>query len=384
MTTKRDYYEILGVNRSAAESEIKAAYRKLALKYHPDRNPNNKETEAKFKEINEAYEILKDSKKRDIYDKFGHAGLNPGMNTESGFSGFSSGQGFEGFDFNFGGGEDIFEDILGGLFGGRRKQRAKRGPKRGADLQYTLKVKLSEVAFGAEREINFEHLVICNQCNGTGKTSKSKTEKCHHCGGTGDIRISRGFFTSIQTCHYCKGRGEIITNPCENCRGTGIMRQNKRLFVKIPAGVDNGSTLRLRHEGNIGEMGGEAGDLFVILQVINDTKFQRKNENLFYDIEISFVQSAIGAELEVPTIDGIANMKIPAGTQYGTIFKLREKGLPILGTKKRGDLFIKTKILVPQKMNSEQKKKLIEFAKSMGENIDFDEEDNGFIKNFFK
>jgi molecular chaperone DnaJ len=385
MAEKRDYYEILGINKNASEADIKAAYRKMALKYHPDRNQGDKEAESKFKEINEAYEVLKDAQKKNMYDQFGHAGVNGNAGPQGGgFGGF--GGGFNDFNFNFGGGsgEDIFEDILGGIFGGgSRRQKTNRGPKKGDDLQYNLRLKLSEVAFGAEKEITFEHLAQCDQCSGSGKTPNSKVQKCSHCGGQGQIRVSKGFFTHVQTCPYCQGKGETIINPCENCKGTGIIREKKKISVKVPAGVDNGSTLRLRNEGNAGERGGEAGDLFVVLEIFNDTKFKRENENLFIDENITVAQSILGAEIEIETIDGKATMKIPSGTQPETVFRLKEKGLPVLGTKRRGDLFIKIKIVIPKKLNDDQRKKLIEFAKSIGENVDFDEKE-GFIKKIFK
>ena len=379
---KQDYYELLGINKNATEAEIKAAYRKAALKYHPDRNPGDKASEEKFKEINEAYEVLENKQKRQMYDQFGHAGVNgqAGGGAGAGAGGF--GQGFEGFDFNFGGGD--FSDIFGEIFGGGRRGRgtSPRRQNKGEDLEYHLRVNLSDVAFGTEKEIKIEHTEMCGVCNGSGAKVGTKVEKCPQCGGVGQVRFSRGFFATVQTCSHCGGTGEIVKQPCENCHGRGIIRKIKTLKIKIPAGVDTGSTLRLRDEGNAGERGGQSGDLFIVLEVVNDTKFVRQKENLYYDQEISFASACLGTEIEVPTIDGKATMKIPAGTQTGTIFRLKEKGLPILGLKRRGDLMVKVKVAVPKKMTKEQKTKLVEFAKHMGE--DFSKHDDSFIKKMFK
>jgi molecular chaperone DnaJ len=375
---KQDYYELLGINKNATESEIKAAYRKAALKYHPDRNPDNKASEEKFKEMNEAYEVLSDKQKKQMYDQYGHAGVNNNAGGGAGAGGFH--QGFEGFDFNFGGGD--FSDIFGDIFGGGRRNRSPRGPQKGQDLEYHVRVNLSEVAFGAEKEIKIEHTEKCGVCHGSGAKSGTQTTKCPQCGGVGQVRFTRGFFSTVQTCSHCGGTGEIVKNPCDNCNGRGIIRKVKNLNIKIPAGVDTGSTLRLRDEGNAGEKGGPSGDLFIVLEVLNDTKFQRQKENLYYDQEISFVSACVGSEIEVPTIDGKATMKIPEGTQTGTTFRLKEKGLPVLGVKRRGDLLVKVKVTVPKKMTKEQKAKLVEFAKQMGE--DFSEHDDGFIKRMFK
>ncbi len=383
MSEKRDYYDVLGINKNATEQEIKSAYRKMALKYHPDRNQGDKEAEQKFKEINEAYEILKDPEKKSMYDRFGHAGVGAGAS--SGFNGFNNGNGF-GFDFNFGGdGEDIFSDIFNGFFGGNRK-KTKSAQKRGSDLRYRLRVKLSEAVFGIEKDITFEHMTKCDKCQGTGKTSTSKVETCTYCKGEGKIRMSSGFFTHVETCHVCNGRGETITNPCPNCMGTGNMREKKKLKVNIPSGVDTGQTLRLKGEGNAGERGGEPGDLFVELEVVNDTKFLREETNLYMNTAISVTEAILGTEIKINTIDGKdAILTIPAGMQPQTTFRMREKGIPFLGSKKRGDLYVKVNINIPKKLNQDQKNKLIDFAKSLGEKVNIDKDkDEGFIKKIFK
>lgn len=373
---KQDYYELLGIQKNSSEQDIKAAYRKAALKYHPDKNPGNKEAEEKFKDINEAYEVLSDKQKRQMYDQFGHAGVN-----SQGFGGGQQGgSGFEGFDFNFGGGGD-FSDIFSDLFGGGRSAK-KRGPKKGEDLEYHLRVNLSEVAFGGEKDIKIEHTEKCSPCNGSGAKQGSKVEKCSQCGGSGQVRFQRGFFAQVQTCNNCSGTGEIIKDPCTNCHGRGIIRKTKTLNIKIPQGVDTGTTLRMREEGNAGEKGGQNGDLFIVLEVINDTSFKREKENLYMDKSISFASACVGTELEINTIDGKANMKIPEGTQNGTTFRLKEKGLPILGLKKRGDLFVKIKVEVPKKLTRDQKSKLLDFAKTLGE--DFSNHEDNFIKKIFK
>ena len=383
MATKKDYYELLGINKTATEAEIKSAYRTAALKYHPDRNPGNKESEEKFKEVSEAYETLSDGQKRTMYDQYGHAGVNG--NYGGGGSGFDprqGGQGFDGFKFHFG--DEAFDigDIFGDVFGGGRRSNP-RGPRKGEDLQYNVRVNLSEVAFGSIKSIKIEHTEKCGVCNGSGAKQGTRIEKCSQCGGAGQVRVTRGIFATVQTCSACGGRGEIITAPCDNCRGKGIVQKTKTIEIKIPSGVDNGSTLRLREEGNAGDRNGVNGDLYVVLEVVNDTKFERDRENLHYKQDISFATATFGSEINVPTIDGSANMKIPPATQTGTIFRLREKGLPILGTKKRGDLLVKVNVSVPRKLSTEQKIKLKEFAKSMGENVT-DSGDDSILKKMFK
>ena len=377
MSTKRDYYETLGLSKGASEKDIKASYRKSALKYHPDRNPGDKKSEEKFKELNEAYEVLSDSKKKQMYDQFGHAGVNAGA---GGFgSGFGGAHGFEGFS-----GTDIFNEMFSEIFGGGRRSSGNRGAQKGSDLQYQVNLNLSEMAFGTEKNIKINHTEKCNVCNGSGAKAGTNPQKCPDCGGAGQVRFSRGFFSSVQTCPRCQGAGQIITDPCTNCHGKGIINKSKTLNVKIPAGADTGVTLRLRDEGDAGLKGGPNGDLFVVLNIINNTKFERNDANLHYQQEISFVQASIGCEIEVPTIDGKAKMKIPQGTQPGTVFRLKEKGLPIMGTKRKGDELVKVKVAVPKKLNTEQKNSLINFAESMGEKIIETKDKDGFIKKMFK
>ena len=378
MATKQDYYDLLGIPKGATEAEIKAAYRKAALKYHPDRNPGDKASEEKFKEMNEAYEVLSDQKKRQMYDQFGHAGVNgqPGAGGPGGFGGFSGGSS-SGFD------ADMFNDIFGDFFGGgSRRSSNSRGPRKGDDLQYQMNVNLSEVAFGTEKSIKINHNEKCEACGGSGAKAGTSPQTCPDCGGHGQVKFSRGFFSSIQTCPRCHGTGQIIKNPCTNCSGQGVVSKTKNLNVKIPAGADTGVTLRLKGEGNAGVLGGPNGDLFIILNILNNTKFERHEANLHFEQHVSFAQAAISAEIEVPTIDGTAKMKIPEGTQTGTIFRLKEKGLPVMGTKRRGDELVKIVIDVPKKFTKEQKDALINFAKTMGEEIN--ETKDGFIKKMFK
>jgi molecular chaperone DnaJ len=388
---KKDYYELLGINKNATEDEIKKAYRQLALKYHPDRNPNNKEAEEKFKEINEAYEILRDPKKRGMYDKFGHAGVgNAGAGSGQGFGGFedifSSSNG-SGFSFNFGGGEDIFESIFGdsnfGSMFGQGQRTKKSGPRRGNDLEYSMEVKLSEVVFGTEKKINIYHTETCKICKGSKAKPGSGTVKCKTCKGQGQIRYARGFFSTIQTCPECHGQGETIKEPCQACNGKGFVKVSKTLTINIPAGVDNGSTLRLKEEGDSGLLGGPSGDLYVTLKIINDTPFKREESDIYYDQKISFTTAVLGGEITVPTLEGKASLKIPPFTQPETIFKLKDKGIPNIRSKSRGDEFIKVEINVPKKLSNEQKELLKKFAELSKDN-DPDTDEHGFFKNMFK
>ncbi len=347
MANKRDYYEILGINRNASDNEIKASYRKLAMKYHPDRNPGNKEAEENFKEAAEAYEVLRDPQKRGIYDQYGHQGLEG-----SGFSGFS---GFEDIFSSFG---DIFEDFFGFGSGRRSKSRVQRG----ADLRYDLRLNFMEAAFGKETEINVEKLELCSECNGNGCSPGTHLENCAHCSGTGQISRSQGFFTVRTTCPHCRGRGQSIPHPCSNCRGGGKVRASKKVAVKIPAGVDAGSRLRLTAEGEPGAYGGPSGDLYVFIHVEPHEFFQRDDVDVVCQIPISFVQAALGAEMDVPTLQGQRKLAIPKGTQPGDLFRFQGEGIPSLRNGSRGDQIIQVAIRTPTSLNKKQEALLKEFA----------------------
>jgi len=348
MTNKRDYYEVLGVNRNADDNELKAHYRKLALKFHPDRNPGNKEAEEKFKEASEAYEVLRDPQKRNIYDQFGHQGLEG-----SGFSGFS---GFEDIFSSFGG---IFEDFFGFSSGRRSRTRAQKG----ADLRYDLSLSFMEAAFGTETEIYLEKEEVCPSCEGSGCEPGTHPETCSQCNGTGQVSRNQGFFTVRTTCHHCRGNGQTIEHPCTTCRGTGHIRVNKKVAVRIPAGVDTGSRLRLTGEGEAGVYGGPSGDLYVFIQVESHDFFERENTNIICQVRISFIQAALGDTIDVPTLNGKKELKIVKGTQPGDLFRFRGEGIPSLRSGKRGDQIIQTVIKTPINLNKKQEALLKEFAK---------------------
>lgn len=348
MTTKRDYYEILGINRNATADEIKASYRKLALKYHPDRNPNNKKAEEKFKESAEAYEVLHDPNKRQIYDHYGHQGLEG-----TGFSGFG---GFEDIFSSFG---DIFEDFFG--FGTGRSSRS--NAKRGADLRYDLTLSFMEAAFGTEKNIAIEKMEICPVCNGSTCEPGTHIESCSYCQGSGQISRTQGFFTVRTTCPQCHGKGQAITHPCSTCSGTGRIRNKKKVSVKIPGGVDSGSRLRLTEEGEAGIYGGPHGDLYVFINVKPHEFFQRNNTDIICQVEISFVQAALGDKIMVATLNGEKELEIPKGTQSSDLFRFREEGIPSLRTGRRGDQIIQTVIKTPTNLNKKQEKLLREFEK---------------------
>jgi molecular chaperone DnaJ len=348
MSNKRDYYEILGVSRNVSEDELKSAYRKLALKFHPDRNPNDKDAEEKFKEAAEAYEVLRDREKRSLYDQFGHAGLEG-----SGFSGFG---GFEDIFSSFG---DIFEDFFG--FGTRSRSRSRA--QRGADLRYDLTLNFMDAAFGTETEIDVAKLEGCKECSGSGCEPGHHPESCRQCGGSGQISRSQGFFTVRTTCPVCRGQGQMITRPCPKCQGRGQVQVSKRVSVKIPAGVDNGSRLRLSGEGEPGGFGGPPGDLYVFIHVQPHEFFERRDNDLFCQINISFVQAALGDKITVPTLDGSKTLDIPKGTQPGDVFYFRGEGIPSLRTRKRGDQLIQVMIKTPTNLSKKQEDILREFAK---------------------
>ena len=348
MTSKRDYYEILGVCQDVDDDELKKAYRKLALQYHPDRNPGNKEAEELFKEAAEAYEVLRDPKKRRIYDQYGHQGLEG-----SGFSGFG---GFEDIFSSFGG---IFEDFFGFSSGGRSTSSGRRG----SDLRYDLTLEFNEAAFGVETKINIEKMETCPRCKGSASEPGTRPVKCSYCNGSGQYVRSQGFFSVRTTCPYCRGKGQSITDPCTECNGTSNVMVSKKVAIKIPAGVDSGSKLRLTGEGAAGSHGGPNGDLYIFIQVKPHQFFQRDNTNIIYQAEISFVQAALGANITVPTLKDEKMLEIPKGTQYGDKFRLHGEGIPSLRSGLRGDQIVQIIIKTPTHLNKKQISLLKNFAK---------------------
>ncbi len=355
---KRDLYEILGVNRDASEDELKKAYRKLAMKYHPDRNPDNKEAEEKFKEVKEAYEILTDANKRAAYDRYGHDGINPQM------GGGGGGQGFDGFADAFG---DIFGDIFGGGGGGGR---GRSNVYRGADLRYNLEITLEEAARGAEKTIRIPALEECGTCHGSGAKPGTQPKTCPTCGGAGQVRIQQGFFSIQQTCPKCHGSGRIIPEPCTTCGGAGRVKRQKTLEVKIPAGIDDGMRLRHGGQGEPGVNGGPAGDLYVEIHIKQHPVFQRDGDDLHCEMPISFTTAALGGEIEIPTLDGAANIRIPAETQSAKVFRLRGKGIRNVRTHAPGDLMVHVIVETPVKLTDRQKELLREFGEIASSNAE--------------
>lgn len=360
---KRDYYEVLGVGKSVDEKELKSAYRKKAMEFHPDRNPDNKEAEEKFKEVNEAYEILSDPEKRAAYDNYGHAAFEQGgMGGAGGFGGFG------GFEGGFGGFEDIFGDIFGSAFGGGSRQR-RNAPTKGEDIRYRMSISFEEAAFGTEKEITITREDECSTCHGTGAKAGTKASTCSTCHGSGQVnrqvKTPFGAMMSTTTCPTCGGTGETIDEKCENCHGrkTETKRVNKK--VRIPAGVDDGSTIRMSGEGNSGLRGGPKGDVYITINVLPHKQFRREGYNVWLDIPISFVDASLGSEIKVPTLDGEVKYKIPEGTQTGTIFRMRGKGITYLNSDRRGDQMIKVTVQVPKKLNREQEEALREFDRKM-------------------
>ncbi|GGZ76851.1 chaperone protein DnaJ [Ignatzschineria indica] len=357
---ERDYYEVLGVAKTATQDEIRKAYRRLAGKYHPDRNSENKEeAEAKFKEVQKAYEVLYDEEKRRMYDQFGHAGVNG--QAGAGQGGFG---GFGGADFG-----DIFGDMFGDIFG-NRGGGAQGGPRayRGEDIGYQLDITLEEAVFGTTTRITVPTKVHCHYCNGSGAAEGSEPVTCPTCHGLGQVRVSQGFFSVQQTCPDCHGRGKKITNPCKHCHGSGSIRKNKTLEVKVPAGVDTGDRIRLSGEGEAGENGGPNGDLYVQIRVKKHAIFTREDENLYCEVPVSFTTAALGGEIEVPTLDGRVNLKIPAETQTDRVFRLRGKGVKPVRGGAQGDLYCTIKVETPVKLSSEQQEMLRKFGETLGEN----------------
>lgn len=363
-STKKDFYEVLGVEKNATEADIKKAYRKLAKQYHPDVNQEDKSAEAKFKELSEAYEILSDTQKRAQYDRFGHAGVDP--NAYAG-----GGQGFG--DFDFGGIGDIFESFFGGGGGFGRSTKTRNGPQKGADLKYSMEIAFEEAAFGIEREMSINRLEACSTCNGTGAKPGTSPTTCAHCGGTGQVQVKQstpfGQFVNIKACDVCRGEGKIIVNPCTTCNGKGKIKKGVKIKLNIPAGIDDGQTISLRGEGEPGSKGGPSGDLFVTIKVKPHSLFKRQGNDVICEMPITFVQAALGAELEVPTLDGKVKYTMPEGTQTGSVFRLKNKGIPFLRGNGRGDHYIKVDIDVPKKLNEKQKAMLKEFADISGDDV---------------
>lgn len=339
LNNKRDYYEVLGVGRNATEQEIKQAYRRLALKYHPDRNPGNKEAEEKFKEIAEAYQVLSSPELRARYDRYGHAGAG----AEAGFS-----SGFPGF-------EEILSDLFGDIFGGRAR--------RGADLRYDIEITLEEAASGLKTKIRIPRLETCEQCRGTGAAKGASPVHCPSCGGAGQIRYQQGFLSVSRTCPTCRGIGRVIRDLCQSCGGEGRLKRERTLDIKIPPGIDSGARLRLAGEGEAGEAGAPPGDLYVIVHIKEHPVFERRDANLYCNVPISFAQAALGAEITVPTLDGQQALQIPEGTQTGSVFRIKGKGMPILGGRGRGDLFVTVTVVTPTNLTKEQRRLFEELAK---------------------
>ncbi len=370
-TIKRDYYEVLSVQRTASDEELKKSYRRLAVQYHPDKNPGDPKAEERFKELGEAYDVLNDPDKRAAYDRYGHAAFAQG--TAGAGRGGTAG-GIDPFDlfrevFGAGGGGGAGESggIFEQFFGGGRGGQDREGRQRGSDLRYDLQISLEEAAAGVEKEIEITKNAACDVCSGTGAEAGSQAVTCRTCQGRGQVITSRGFFQVSQTCPRCKGTGSIIENPCKKCRGEGRTEQTAKIKLKIPAGIDDGVRLRSTRNGEAGIRGGPMGDLYVVVHVAEHTVFQREEDKLYCEVPISFITATLGGEIQVPTLEGKAALKVPAGTQSGTMFKLRQRGMPDMNTKVRGDLLTRVLVEVPTKLNAEQRQKLEEFAALCGE-----------------
>ncbi|MFH1650767.1 MAG: molecular chaperone DnaJ [Chloroflexota bacterium] len=351
MVVKRDYYEVLGVGSDASGEEIRKAFRKLAFQYHPDRNAEDGSSE-KFKEINEAYEVLSNEEKRAAYDRFGHEGVN------------GSGRGFEGFDFSFGGFGDIFEAFFGGATG-----RTRRGAQRGADLELRLTITFEEAALGGEKEITLSRIELCTTCQGSGARPGTKPERCSQCNGSGQVRRVQqsvfGRFINTAPCDRCHGTGEVVSNPCQECRGTGRHRYQRKSSVAIPGGVDTGSQIRLSGEGDAGARGGMPGDLYLSLTVKPHEFFLRDGDDIVYELPVNFAEAALGTKVDVPTLDGETELKIPGGSQTGRIFRLKDRGAARLRRGGRGDEVVRLKVVTPESLNKQQRKLFEELARTM-------------------
>lgn len=360
MAEKRDYYEVLGLNKSASDDEIKKSYRKLAKKYHPDMNPGDKQAEENFKEVNEAYAVLSDPEKKSKYDQFGHSAFDPSM----GGGGFG-GAGFGGFDFG-----DIFGSMFGGGFGSSSSSR-RNGPMRGDDLQYRLTITFEEAAFGCKKDISYGRVEKCSECGGNGAAKGTSPETCPTCGGRGQISVSQrtpfGVFQSTQTCDNCRGTGKIVKTPCKNCNAKGYVKIQKKLTVTIPAGIDNGETMRVSGQGNDGRNGGQAGDLYITVGVRPHQVFERNGTTLLCEVPLTFVEATLGAEIDVPTLTGSVKYNIPEGTQTGTRFTVRGEGLPSVRTGKKGDLVFEVGVEIPKNLTDKQKDILRSFAEECGQ-----------------
>jgi molecular chaperone DnaJ len=355
---KRDYYEVLGVERGASDDDLKKAYRRLALKCHPDRNPDDREgAEERFKEVSEAYQVLADPERRAQYDRFGHAA-------------FQDGQGFPGFGAGFPGGlDEILGDLFGDFFGTSRSRGGRGGGRRGDDLQYTVTLRFEEAARGCERKLAFPRHETCATCGGDGARAGTRPSTCSACRGTGQIRLQQGFFSIAKTCGQCGGRGMVVTDPCDACDGSGVLRREHSINVKIPPGVDDGSRLRLRGEGEGGSHGGPPGDLYVLVHVDEHPLFRREGANVLCDVPIGFVQAALGTEIDVPTLEGMAKVKIPAGTQSGHVFRLKGRGIREIGGFGTGDQLVRIHVETPRKLSAKQRAILEQFARETGEDV---------------
>lgn len=359
----KDFYEVLGIDKSASDEDIKRAFKKLALKYHPDRNQGDAEAEEKFKDINEAYQVLSDPEKRQRYDQFGTADFN------------GAGGGFDGFDFGgFGGFGDIFGDIFGGGFGGFGGGGAKNGPRKGADLEYDLTLTFEEAMTGCEKEIKVTRREKCETCGGSGAKAGTSPKTCSKCGGRGRIQVQRrtplGVMSTTTTCDACHGEGKIIEEPCQTCKGSGKERKTRSITINIPAGVDTGNVMPLRGQGEAGENGGPAGDLYINIRVMTHKTFKRKGNDIHMETHISFGKAVLGTDIKVPTIDGDVTYKVPAGTQSGTIFRLKGKGVSRVNSAGRGDHYVKVIVDVPKSLNGEQEEALKAFMNACGETVE--------------
>lgn len=374
LAEKRDYYEVLGVSKGASEDEIKKAFRSMSKKYHPDLNPNNKEAEEKFKEVNEAYQVLSDADKRSKYDQFGHAGVDPN---------FGAGGGYGGAGFDFG---DIFGDIFGGGFGGFGGGRRRSGPRRGNDIRQVIDITFEEAAFGCDKQMNIQTQEKCETCGGSGAKKGTSAETCPNCHGSGRVQTQQrtilGYMTTETTCPNCHGEGKIIKEPCRDCRGTGKVRKSKTIEVHIPAGIDDGQTIQLTGKGEAGDKGGPNGDLLLTVRVRKHAIFEREGNNVYIDMPITFVQAALGATVKVPTLDGLVELDIPEGTQTGSRFRMKGKGIPFLRSKSRGDQYVTVNVEVPRNLTAKQKEILKGFDedKNYKQKKTFSEKMKDFLK----